>query len=67
MVLSLMHEIMYVMSPGSLEHLDTRTPPQSLKIRTYSVEEQEEQEAASGTYDKRVRPSGCSVVVTATK
>ena len=39
---------------GSLENLGIRTPPRSLRIRTYSVEEQEEQEAASGTHDRRV-------------
>ena len=40
---------------GSLEQIPSRTPPRSLKIRTFSIEEQEEQEAASGTRDKRVR------------
>ena len=39
---------------GSLEQLVKRTPPTSIKIRTFSIEEQEEQEAASGTHDKRV-------------
>ena len=39
---------------GSLEQLTMKTPPKSLKIRTFSIEEQEEQEAASGTHDKRV-------------
>ena len=43
------------MSVGSLEQIPARTPPRSLKIRTFSIEEQEEQEAASGTRDKRVR------------
>ena len=38
----------------SLEQLVKRTPPTSIKIRTFSIEEQEEQEAASGTHDKRV-------------
>ena len=47
---------------GSLEQLTTKTPPKSLKIRTFSIEEQEEQEAASGTHDKRVgtTPASCS-------
>jgi len=40
---------------GSLERLDYRTPPRSLKIRTFSIEEQQEQELASGTHDRRVR------------
>ena len=42
---------------GSLEQIrvPAKTPPTSLKIRTFSIEEQEEQEAASGTRDKRVR------------
>ena len=39
---------------GSLEQLVKRTPPTSIKIRTFSIEEEEEQEAASGTHDKRV-------------
>ena len=39
---------------GSLERIDIRTPPRSLKIRTFSIEEQQEQEAASGTHDRRV-------------
>ena len=43
---------------GSLDQLDARTPPRSLRIRTYSVEEQAEQEAASGTHDRRVRGGG---------
>jgi protein tyrosine phosphatase len=38
---------------GSLDQLETRTPPKSLKIRTFSSEEQAEQEAASGTHDRR--------------
>ena len=40
---------------GSLEQLPAKSPPKTLKIRTFSIEEQEEQEAASGTHDKRVR------------
>ena len=43
---------------GSLEHLVSRTPPHSLRIRTFSIEEQQEQEAASGTRDKRVGGEG---------
>ena len=39
---------------GSLDQLDSRTPPRSLKIRTFSIAEQEEQGAPSGTHDRRV-------------
>ena len=46
---------------GSLDQLsESRTPPTSLKIRTFSIAEQEEQEAASGTHDRRV---SCMVMV----
>jgi tyrosine-protein phosphatase non-receptor type 14/21 len=38
---------------GSLDQLEARTPPRNLRIRTYSTEEQAEQEAASGTHDRR--------------
>lgn len=43
-----------ILPSGSLDNLDGRTPPRSLKIRTFSIAEQEEQEAASGTHDRRV-------------
>ena len=44
-------------SVGSLEQINSKTPPRSLKIRTFSIAEQQEQEAASGTRDKRVSRS----------
>lgn len=47
------------MHAGSLEQLSSKTPPRSLKIRTFSIAEQQEQEAASGTRDQRV--SACMV------
>ena len=44
----------FLLPPGSLDQLDTKTPPFSHKTRTFSTAEQEEQEAASGTRDRRV-------------
>lgn len=38
---------------GSLDQIDSRTPPRSLNVRQYATEEQWEREATSGTRDQR--------------
>ena len=39
---------------GSLNQIDSRTPPRTLNVRQYATEEQWEREATSGTRDQRV-------------